>query len=465
MTQPNLRLPDRQPEPDTSGNLVVSVGDAISATYKVGDGAIVPVSPVVGGSITIPGFSADGSYTVIVTATDEAGNTATSTFTVVVDTTEPVLGSDTPTGTVTVVPAGGFTITATDNSNSVEVSYTVTGPSGSSVSGTGSGLVIIPASTFTAPGTYTITVTATDAAGNTAASTFTVSVAEVNVAPVLDPIGPHSVVAGQQLTFTAAASDANIPAQPLTFSLSGTVPAGASIDGSMGIFTWTPATAGSYTFDVVVSDGNGGTDSETITVTVTPSSPSVGSITATSAPAAARIFINNADTGFTTPHTFTSMPGGSYNVYVNKTGYLKPATQTKPVTSGQETKFDFSLTPDPAWYTFTGFDAPVDMSPVINSANAGKNIPLKWKLSDGNGYVSDPAKFALKIDSVACSAGSADPIEIYDPTTTTSDLKYQGNGAWHYNWKTEKAFAGKCMNVYLRYDNSLTSPVAKFKFK
>jgi PKD repeat protein len=53
----------------------------------------------------------------------------------------------------------------------------------------------------------------------------------------------------------------------LTFSLSGTVPAGASITAA-GVFTWTPSAAGDYTFDVVVNDGSL-TDSETITVSVT----------------------------------------------------------------------------------------------------------------------------------------------------------------------------------------------------
>ena len=76
------------------------------------------------------------------------------------------------------------------------------------------------------------------------------------------------------LTFTASATDVDVPPQGLTFTLangaSGLVPAGATIS-SAGVFTWTPTEAqgpGSYTFDVVVSDGSL-TDSETITVTVT----------------------------------------------------------------------------------------------------------------------------------------------------------------------------------------------------
>lgn len=66
-------------------------------------------------------------------------------------------------------------------------------------------------------------------------------------------------------------SDPDIPANTLTFSLSGE-PAGASITAG-GDFTWTPSESqgpGMYTFDVVVTDDGAGllSDSEPITVTV-----------------------------------------------------------------------------------------------------------------------------------------------------------------------------------------------------
>src|SRR5262249_50103985 len=58
-------------------------------------------------------------------------------------------------------------------------------------------------------------------------------------------------------TFTANATDSDVPAQSLTFSLVG-APAGATIDGSTGAFSWTPTEAqgpGSYPFTVRVGDG------------------------------------------------------------------------------------------------------------------------------------------------------------------------------------------------------------------
>ena len=124
------------------------------------------------------------------------------------------------------------------------------------------------------PNSYTFSVVVTDnGTPNQADSeSITVTVNEVNQAPALAAIGDRTVDEQTLLTFTASASDSDLPANGLLFSLAGG-PAGASIDPNSGVFTWTPAeTQGpnSYTFSVVVTDD--GTpvlnDSESITVTV-----------------------------------------------------------------------------------------------------------------------------------------------------------------------------------------------------
>src|SRR5439155_18397507 len=95
---------------------------------------------------------------------------------------------------------------------------------------------------------------------------------EVSLALLLAAIGDQSVDEGSTLTFTATASDADLPANNLTFSLLG-APAGASIDSATGVFTWTPSEAqepGSYTFSVRVTDDGSPSlfAEESITVTV-----------------------------------------------------------------------------------------------------------------------------------------------------------------------------------------------------
>ena len=84
---------------------------------------------------------------------------------------------------------------------------------------------------------------------------------------VLDPVGAQNVNELVALSFTATATDGDNGA--LEFSLAGTPPSGASIT-SDGAFSWTPSESqdGSHSVTVRVSDGNGGIDSETFTVSV-----------------------------------------------------------------------------------------------------------------------------------------------------------------------------------------------------
>ena len=74
-----------------------------------------------------------------------------------------------------------------------------------------------------------------------------------NAAPVLEPIGDRVVFLGQTLSFTAMASDSDVPAQTLTFSLDAPWPAGATMAGN-GAFAWTPPTAGTFPLTIRVTD-------------------------------------------------------------------------------------------------------------------------------------------------------------------------------------------------------------------
>jgi uncharacterized repeat protein (TIGR01451 family) len=93
------------------------------------------------------------------------------------------------------------------------------------------------------PGTNLITVIVTDDGEPSLSATqsFTVVVNEVNEAPILAAIADQIVAEGETLIVIAEASDADIPANVLTFSLGTNAPVGASIDPTNGIFTWTPA--------------------------------------------------------------------------------------------------------------------------------------------------------------------------------------------------------------------------------
>ncbi|HAM70150.1 MAG TPA: hypothetical protein DCM86_00715, partial [Verrucomicrobiales bacterium] len=168
-----------------------------------------------------------------------------------------------------------FTATATDADLPAQIlKYTLDAgaPAGASI--TAAGLFTWTPTEAQGPGTYAITVRVTDD-GTPALSAFEtiqVTVNEVNVAPVLGAIGNKSVNEGVLLTFTATATDADLPAQTLKYTLDAGAPAGASITPG-GLFTWTPTEAqgpGTYAITVRVTDD--GTPAlsafETIQVTV-----------------------------------------------------------------------------------------------------------------------------------------------------------------------------------------------------
>src|SRR5207248_558251 len=88
------------------------------------------------------------------------------------------------------------------------------------------------------PADYSVTVRVTDNGTPTldAHETLTIHVGEVNQAPVLASIGDKSVNEGSALTFTASATDADVPANALSYSLDAGAPAGAVIDANRGAF-------------------------------------------------------------------------------------------------------------------------------------------------------------------------------------------------------------------------------------
>jgi len=99
--------------------------------------------------------------------------------------------------------------------------------------------------------------------------TILVTVNEVNAAPVLDAVPDKITLINRLLSFDVSASDADIPANSLTYSLVGTVPAGASITPE-GAFSWTPTAYGTSAITVRVTDDGSPSlfDEQTFDVTV-----------------------------------------------------------------------------------------------------------------------------------------------------------------------------------------------------
>jgi hypothetical protein len=104
-----------------------------------------------------------------------------------------------------------------------------------------------------------------------ATNSFTVTVLDVNSPPVLPNQGNRTIAALAALTVTNAATDTDIPANTLTYSLLNP-PTGAAIDAA-GVIIWTPNPSQGFTtniFTTIVSDNGvpqlSATNSFTVTV-------------------------------------------------------------------------------------------------------------------------------------------------------------------------------------------------------
>ncbi len=119
--------------------------------------------------------------------------------------------------------------------------------------------------TFSQSGVYNVLFVASD--GQLADSELVqITVNNVNRPPVLDPIGPQAVNEGVNLTFGISGTDPD--GGQLTYGAS-PLPTGATFDGVLGTFSWTPAfnQAGVYNVNFFVSDGVVA-DTELVQITV-----------------------------------------------------------------------------------------------------------------------------------------------------------------------------------------------------
>jgi hypothetical protein len=169
-----------------------------------------------------------------------------------------------------------FTVSATDPDAQQTRTYSLDegAPNGAAINSE-SGVFTWTPTEAQGPNVYGITIRVTDngTPNQSDSETISITVNEVNVAPVLFPIGNRMADEETLLTFTALASDSDVPANTLSFSLDEGAPAGAAIHPNTGVFTWTPTAQqapGVYPVTIVVTD-NGIPPlnaAETISVTV-----------------------------------------------------------------------------------------------------------------------------------------------------------------------------------------------------
>ncbi|MGE0587584.1 MAG: cadherin-like domain-containing protein [Cyclobacteriaceae bacterium] len=259
-------------------------------------------------------------------------------------------------------------------------------------------------------GTNSVTITVTDG-DKSDSETIDIDVAEVNDAPVLNPIGNKSGVQDVELSFTATASDEETPGT-LQFSLDDTSTSkGMSIGQATGSFTWTPTQLeiGDHTVVISVNDGES-SDSESIIITVNPTN---------TAP------VLSANTGLTV------VQGASASL--SDTNLL--------VSDAQQTSAEivFSLTVIPsngklkksgvdlaAGGTFTQADINDGKISYDHDGFNGATDKFTFTVSDGNGGEIAATDFNISIDIITGleANSSIDGISVYpNPVRNSAMLK------------------------------------------
>ncbi len=379
-------------EIDILGGVTDPNGDEVevSAVTQGANGTVT----IDGGNVVYtpaPGFAGTDTFTV--TVTDENGGTLVLTVTVEVTNGNPV-GADVSTSTQQDTPVAIDILAGVTDPDGDDIELTsVTQGSNGSVAIVDGEVVYTPNPGFA--GTDTFTVTVTDENGGTLVITVTVT---VNGAPTADD-AEASTQAGTPVAIDVldGASDPNgddLEVESVTQGANGSV----TIDGGNVVYTPAPGFSGTDSFDVTIGDGNGGT--VTITVAVTVNGSPVGSDASASTQQDTPVTIDILG-GVTDPDgdameisAVTQGTNGSVTISGGNVVYTPNAGF-----SGTDT-FTVTITDE------NGGSLTITVTVTVNGAPAGDDIETTTPAGtpveiDVLGEVSDPDGDTLTIDGVS----------------------------------------------------------------
>jgi hypothetical protein len=255
--------PSLGPKTFATGEETVAFSDSVPASsgtapyrFSVTDGALPPGLTLAADGTLSGTPTKAGSYDVMVMLTDANGVQVQRWYTIVIDAGPALSAATLADGEETVAYSGSLSASG----GAAPYTFTVTGgtlPPGLTLAGDGA-----LAGTPTKAGEYTFTAQVEDANGGTASHDFTI---DISAGPSL----PAATLAeGEQEAAYSDSLSASGGVTPCSFSVTGgALPPGLTL-ASDGTISGTASQAGDFTFTVTVSDLNGGTGSQTFTITI-----------------------------------------------------------------------------------------------------------------------------------------------------------------------------------------------------
>jgi hypothetical protein len=419
----------------TGANGAVVTYTAPTATDIVNGSVSVSCAPPSGST-----FALDATTTVTCTATDAAGNAATSTFTIKVqDTSGPALSLPAPI-VAEATGAGGAAVPFA--------------PSASDVVDGVVAVTCVPASgSQFGFGATTVQCSASDAHGNGSSGSFTVTVVDTTAPTLTLPANITTEAAGPSgatVSYTATASDV--------------------VDGALAP-SCTPASGSTFAIGTTTvtcssTDAHGNKATGTFTVTVRDTTkptlqlPASINVTATGAngapasyPASATDIVDGSVPVSCSPVSGSVFSPGAHTVGCNATdSHGNTGTGQFVVT----VSFDIS----------GGLLSPVNPN-ALNTVKGGSTVPLKWQVRTPGGdfITSTSIVSSFVLTQVSCSALSTAIDEVDFTTTGGTALRYDSTAnQFIQNWQTPKK-AGACYRVDIAFVGGIQKLSANFQLK
>jgi len=419
-----------------SGIIEVEQENAAGATfsYVVTATDSADPDPVIACSLPSDSVFPAGMTTVTCTATDDEGNVDTASFTVnVTDTMAPMITS---------APSG---IIQVERENTVGASYpyVVTATDAADPS---PGIVCTPPGFDFGPGDTLVTCVASDNAGNSVSTSFTVNVTDTTDPVITAPSGTLDVEressAGATFSYVVTATDSADPAPVIACSLpSGSIfPAGmttvtcTATDHEANIDTASFVVNVQDNIDPVISVPSGGIDVEIQSAD--------GSVVDYSGLVTATDTADPSPSISCTPQSGSLFPPGVT---------IEAGAQTVSCTATDHE----GNTDSASFLVRVGYADGFGINAKKLSVRGGSSNPLSWGWLDANGAILDTSFDQQILEFSVCA--SSMPMFTLAGDPGSSGFRIKVDNSWEYNWQSDDSEGNPLPNLPEFYCVRVTS--------